>query len=96
MAKTCRTCEFWNEFPQEGWCFLTDGKLICKAKTPGCEDHKPRETPLLVNVLAIAAKLLLEKMDNIGDGMLFNLDLLDARDILKAALARYKEEVGDA
>ena len=66
---------------------------VNKEHTWAC--YEPRETPLLVDALAIAGKLLLEKMDNIGDGMLFNLDLLDARDILRQAMARHQEE-GDA
>lgn len=87
MTKTCRTCVMASEI------------LDCDFGWPctgSCENHVERETPLLVDELALAAKLLLEKMDNIGDGMLFNLDLLDARDALRKSLARYKEEVGDA
>ena len=90
MAKTCRTCESCVTLIR---CKRHHGYM---APDEVYECYEPRETPLLVDVLATTAKLLLEKMDNIGDGMLFNLDLLDARDILRNVLARYKEEVGDA
>ena len=90
MAKTCRTCEFAR---LSWWCgYHMTHDPICIL----CDEHKPRETPLLVDALAEAAKLLLEKLHNIGDGMLFNLDILDARDILEKALTRHQEGVGDA
>ena len=92
MAKTCRTCRCRVVLTRCPWLDIHPAHTDAH-KVYGC--YQPRETPLLVDALAVAAKLLLEKMDNIGDGMLFNLDLLDARDTLKAALARYKEEVGD-
>jgi len=89
MPKTCRTCGF-AALARE--CNL---RHIWVGDTELCGDHKPREKPLLVDALATTAELLLEKMDNIGDGMLFNLDILEARDTLRKSLARYKEEVGD-
>lgn len=90
MAKMCRTCESASRELKcvYGW-WCEEGHSICG-------EHKPREMPLLVDALAIAGKLLLEKMDNIGDGMLFNLDILDAREVLRKAVARHQKEVGDA
>ena len=82
----CRTCK------------LASPALVCANEwttNPDhivCEDYERRETPPLVDV----AKLLLEKMQNIGDGTLFNLDLLDARDILEKALARHQEDIDNA
>ena len=80
---TCRTCQ------AASWVLDCDFGWPCGVDPNFCVYYTERETPLLVGELAAAAQLLLEKLHNIGDGMLFNLDILDARDILEKALARH-------
>lgn len=64
-----------------------------------CEDHKPRETPLLVDALAERLKQLIE----ITETLLMDVwpgpekgAKLAAIEAAKAILAQYEEEVGGA
>ena len=84
MPKTCRNCG-------ADWVYCAIG-----FSGEGRSCWIPSETPSLVDELATVGELLLEKMDNIGDGMLRHLDILDARELLRKALACHKKEVGDA
>ena len=83
MAKTLRTCEFAR---LSWWCghHMTHDP-ICMM----CDEHKPRETPLLVDVLRIALQLLLVPLRN------SEMPRYDRLAIGEAALARYYKEVGD-
>ncbi len=48
-----------------------------------------------VDELREAGELLLEKMDNIGNGMLYDLDILDAREALRKALDQRGQHGGN-
>ena len=81
---TCRTCEFC--YPCYG-CSEEKMPLDHITTDHGCAEHKPRETLLLVDVLATALSQCLHYVQ-LGNAQV----LYEARQ----ALARHKEEVGDA
>ena len=96
MAQTCRMCDSATEILKcgYGWpCY--DGLVVC-------DDHKPHETPLLVDELAAAGRdLVRELSDWLIDearpvwGHTNAGCVVTKRDRLNVVLARYQEEVGD-
>ena len=94
MAKMCRTCEFARP---SWWCgHQWTHDPICIL----CDEHKPRETPLLVDVLAEALTMVWSKelpfrRETGAWGSAIYLIPRECR-MVRTALARYKEEVGDA
>ena len=103
MEKTCRTCE--SQYPlwqcADERCGLAS---LVPVRTPhrrACSYHKPHETPLLVDTLAKALHMVWGRRYTNGDesGITpgYTIRLTDAEcEAVKTALARYKEEVGDA
>ena len=84
MAKTCRTCTFacWNRECGRKWAYDPIRKV--------CDNHEPRETPLLVDRLAKMVRLL---MSPVGDAISERAEAICAA---KTLLEDYQEEVGDA
>ena len=93
MEKTCRMCDSATTVLKckHGWpCY--DGPVVC-------DDHKPRETPL-VDVLAAALRWLWDRRYTDGDesgvtpGYTIRLTP-DECNRVQAVLIRHQEEVGD-
>ena len=99
MAKTCRTCGF-SALARE-----CNRRHIWVSDTELCGDHKPRETPLLLDALGEILQDLWDSRFTDGDTSgqypcgcdLYNTVMLtpEQGEIIQAALACYKEEVGD-
>ena len=100
MAKTLRTCELARP---SWWCgHQWTHDPICIL----CDAHKPRETPLLVDVLAAALRWVWDRRYTDGDtsgqypsgcerpGYTIRLTPAEC-DRVQAVLIRHKEEVGD-
>jgi len=87
MAKTCRGCKFVSI---RWWCHYHQWLT-----TKPCDDHKPRETPLLVDALTKACQVAFTHLS--GEATKFSeREPIAVRSRLKKALTRYKEEVSDA
>ena len=95
MAKTCRTCEFC--YPCYGC--SEEGMPVDDIITAHfCPDHKPRETPLLVDELAKALYWLLNLHHDVSKGgqryAVVGIEWEEALDAGMRIHTRYKEEVG--
>lgn len=92
MAKACRTCGSASRVLKcaYGWpCY--EGPVVC-------EDHEPRETPLLVDELAKAcdqAIIYLRWLPTYNHKAGFDADRQAVLVDLRKAKARYQEEVND-
>ena len=88
MAKTCRTCKL-----RDFYCDEPPGALVhirrLGADGDDCEYWRKAETPLLEDVLAVAVEELMIPRHTSEERAV-------GYDLGRAALARYKEEVGDA
>jgi len=99
MAKTCRTCEF-----RDFYCDEPAGALIhirrLGADGGDCPFWSRCETPLLVDELGDALAIVWKRRYTDGDeagvtpGYTTRLTP-DECDVVRAALARYQQEVGD-
>ena len=94
MAKTCRTCE--SCYPCYG-CSEEGMPVDDIITVHSCPDHKPRETPLLVDELVEALKAMLTLPYRPLRSSPQQASRIDAIEVnAKAAVSRYQEEVGDA
>jgi len=90
MAKTCRACEFC--YPRYG---CSEPKMPLPLVTADhlCIEYKPRETPLLVDMLAKA----LRELEAVHDSSVYRPHSRwdEAVQQAREALARHQKEIGD-
>lgn len=93
MSKTCRTCK--RLYPQ--WrCthhhVYTDPSETCEFH----ESYESRETPLLVDALAMVTRALMVELSHARDRHPGRLCDEDCLEWARRVLARHQKEVGDA